>query len=153
MSFAPWMCQSIPCWRIFSIEAIFLPPGVMPPPRKVVELPELQPYIADFGKDGDFCLCAVQGTQVIGAAWCRYLQGYGSVEDMPELAVSLLPSFRGKGIGTVLLEKFLEEIKQRNLPGISLSVQKENPAHRLYERLGFEIVREQADTWVMVYHV
>ena len=77
----------------------------------------------------------------------------GSVEDMPELAVSLLPSFRGKGIGTVLLEKFLEEIKQRNLPGISLSVQKENPAHRLYERLGFEIVREQADTWVMVYHV
>ena len=71
--------------------------------------------------------------------WCRMvtiLQGYGSVEGMPELAVSLLPSFRGKGIGTVLLVKFLEEIQKRNLPGISLSVQKENPAHRLYERLG-----------------
>ena len=57
------------------------------------------------------------------------------------------------GLSEQEYEKFLEEIKQRNLPGISLSVQKENPAHRLYERLGFEIVREQADTWVMVYHV
>ena len=153
IEFRPMDVSEYPLLADFLYEAIFLPPGVMPPPREVIELPELQPYIADFGKDGDFCLCAVQGTQVIGAAWCRYLEGYGSVEDMPELAVSLLPSFRGKGIGTVLLEKFLESIKQRNLPGISLSVQKENPAHRLYERLGFEIVREQADTWVMVYHV
>lgn len=153
IEFRPMKVAEYPLLADFLYEAIFLPPGVTPPPREVIELPELQPYIADFGKDGDFCLCAVQGTQVIGAAWCRYLQGYGSVEDMPELAVSLLPSFRGKGIGTVLLEKFLESIKQRNLPGISLSVQKENPAHRLYERLGFEIVREQADTWVMVYHV
>lgn len=137
----------------FLYEAIFLPPGVTPLPREVVELPKLQPYIADFGKDGDVCLCAVNEQQVIGAAWCRYLQGYGSVEGMPELAVSLLPSFRGKGIGTVLLVKFLEEIQKRNLPGISLSVQKENPAYRLYERLGFEIVSDQGDTWIMVYHV
>lgn len=153
IEFRPMKAAEYPLLANFLYEAIFLPPGATPPPREVVKLPELQPYIADFGKNGDFCLCAVNEKQVIGAAWCRYLQGYGSVEGMPELAVSLLPSFRGKGIGSVLLKKFLEEIKQRNLPGISLSVQKENPAHRLYERLGFEIVREQADTWVMVYHV
>lgn len=153
IEFRPMKAAEYPLLADFLYEAIFLPPGTTPPPREVVELPELQPYIADFGKDGDFCLCAVIEEQVIGAAWCRYLRGYGSVEGMPEMAVSFLPSFRGQGIGTALLQRFLKEIKQRNLPGVSLSVQKENPAHRLYERLGFEIVREQEDTWVMVYHV
>lgn len=150
IEFRPMKKEEYPLLADFLYEAIFLPPGVTPPPREVVELPEVQSYIADFGKEGDFCLCAVQGTQVIGAAWCRYLQGYGNVEGMPELAVSLLPSARGQGVGTALLKRFLEEIQKRNMQGISLSVQKENPAHRLYERLGFEIVKEQADTWVMV---
>lgn len=68
IEFRPMDVSEYPLLADFLYEAIFLPPGVIPPPREVIELPELQPYIADFGKDGDFCLCAVQGTQVIGAA-------------------------------------------------------------------------------------
>ena len=77
IEFRPMKATEHPLLSDFLYEAIFLPPGVTPPPREVVEMPELQSYIVDFGKDGDFCMCAVQGTRVIGAAWCRYLQGYG----------------------------------------------------------------------------
>ena len=101
IEFRPMKATEYPLLSDFLYEAIFLPPGVTPPPREVVELPELQPYIVDFGKDGDFCMCAVQGTRVIGAVWCRYLQGYGSVEGMPELAVSLLQGYWHSSFGEV----------------------------------------------------
>ncbi len=43
----------------FLYQAIYLPQGVEPPPRSVVEHPELQVYIADFGTQcGDYCLVA-----------------------------------------------------------------------------------------------
>ena len=35
--------------REFLYQAIYLPEGMEPPPRSVVDLPELQVYIADFG--------------------------------------------------------------------------------------------------------
>ena len=68
IEFRPMKATEHPLLSDFLYEAIFLPPGVTPPPREVVEMPELQSYIVDFGKDGDFCMCAVQGTRVIGAA-------------------------------------------------------------------------------------
>lgn len=61
----------------FLYAAIFVPPGIEPPPFSVVELPELKAYVADFGScPGDFAFVAAGQGQLLGAAWCRLLTGY-----------------------------------------------------------------------------
>ena len=55
--------------REFLYQAIYLPAGTEPPPRTVVDLPELRVYIEDFGtRPGDFCLVAEVDGKVVGAA-------------------------------------------------------------------------------------
>lgn len=51
--------------------------------------------------------------------------------------ITLLPEFQNQGIGTYLLR----EIQKKAAAGISvrLTVKKDNPARRLYERLGFKV--------------
>ena len=61
--------------REFLYQAIYLPEGVEPPPRSVVDLPELQVYVTDFGtRPGDYCMAAEAEGNVVGAAWCRLLE-------------------------------------------------------------------------------
>ncbi|MBI2945794.1 MAG: GNAT family N-acetyltransferase [Candidatus Wallbacteria bacterium] len=50
--------------------------------------------------------------------------------------ISLLPEFRGKGVGSRLLQDLLEEADAKGV-AISLHVERNNPASRLYSRLGF----------------
>jgi len=61
--------------------------------------------------------------------------------------ICLLPEFRGKGIGSQILQKVIDENKGKN---IKLRVFKSNPAVRLYQRFGFEIVGETNSHFVMV---
>ena len=139
--------------REFLYQAIYLPEGVEPPPRSVVGLPELQIYIADFGtRPGDYCLAAeVEGT-VVGAAWCRIMEDYGHIDsDTPSLAISLLPEYRGRGIGTQLLNGLLLLLRENGYRRASLSVQKENPALCLYQRTGFRIVAETGTEYLMLW--
>ncbi|WP_218080819.1 GNAT family N-acetyltransferase [Anthocerotibacter panamensis] len=50
--------------------------------------------------------------------------------------IALLPKFRGKGIGTSLLNGLLTEAKQSGKP-VRLQVMRLNRAQGLYERMGF----------------
>ena len=88
--------------REFLYHAIYLPQGVEPPSQSVIDLPELQVYIADFGtRPGDHCIVAEAAGKAVGAAWCRIMADYGHTDnDTPSLAISLLPEYRGLGIGT-----------------------------------------------------
>jgi RimJ/RimL family protein N-acetyltransferase len=54
--------------------------------------------------------------------------------------IGLLPEFRGRGIATVLFGQLFEEADRDGLM-VSIHVERNNPARRLYERLGF-IARE-----------
>jgi len=54
-------------------------------------------------------------------------------ERTPELSVAVLPAYRGKGIGSHLVERLLQGVH-----ATSLSCDPVNPAWRLYLRLGFE---------------
>jgi len=55
--------------------------------------------------------------------------------------VCIDPLFRGKGIGTKLLQHAEEVAKQKNISKLSLNVEtQKEPAIRLYKRLGYEIV-------------
>lgn len=60
--------------REFLYQAIYLPEGAEPPPRSVVDLPELQVYVTGFGtQPGDHCLVAETEEKVVGAAWSRIM--------------------------------------------------------------------------------
>ena len=139
--------------REFLYQAIYLPEGVEPPPRSVVDLPELQVYVTDFGtQPGDHCLVAEVERKVIGAAWCRIMEDYGHIDnDTPSLAISLLPEYRGQGTGTQLLNALLLLLRENGYQRASLSVQKENPALRLYQRAGFRIVSEKGTEYLMLW--
>lgn len=91
-----------------------------PVSRSVLELPELATYISNWGRRSDHCLVAEVGGVVIGAAWCRIyagqVTGYGFVDDQtPELTMSLLPEYRGRGIGSELLGRLLELLQEKGL--------------------------------------
>ena len=139
--------------REFLYQAIYLPEGMEPPLRSVVDLPELQVYVTDFGtQPGDHCLVAEVERKVIGAAWCRIMEDYGHIDnDTPSLAISLLPEYRGQGTGTQLLNALLLLLRENGYQRASLSVQKENPALRLYQRAGFRILAEKGTEYLMLW--
>lgn len=142
----------VPLLEDFLYEAIFVPEGVEPPPRDIVRRPELRVYTDDFGTgEADLCLVAEVDGRIVGAVWSRVMEDYGHVADgVPSLAISLLPEWRGKGIGTRLLDSILVALRGRGYARVSLSVQKANRALRLYERAGFRTVSEDAEERVMV---
>jgi ribosomal protein S18 acetylase RimI-like enzyme len=107
----------------------------------VQKQPYLARYASGWGRVGDLGCVATKDTASIGAAWLRLWvkenRGFGYVSDeIPELAIAVLPNFRGQGIGTRLLMQVLEMAKGR-FPAVSLSVRAANSAVRLYERAGF----------------
>ena len=66
------------------------------------------------------------------------------------MAKSLLPGFRGQGIGTALLGAMLEALRAAGYARASLAVQKANYALRMYRKAGFEIVGENEEEYIMV---
>lgn len=135
----------------FLYEAIFIPEGIDPPPKSIIEKPELQVYVEDFGKKDDYCLVAEVNGVIIGAVCVRIMDDYGHIDDnIPSLAISLYKDFRGRKIGTALLENMLSLLKSKGYEKVSLSVQKENYACRMYIKSGFEIVGENDEEYIMV---
>ena len=57
--------------------------------------------------------------------------------------IALLRDYRNGGIGTMLIQKLLDEAASAGKP-FRISVVKYNPAIHLYERLGFKITGETA---------
>lgn len=56
----------------FLYEAIFIPKGVVAPPREIINAPELQVYVQDFGtQEGDICFVAEVDEKIVGAVWVR----------------------------------------------------------------------------------
>lgn len=135
----------------FLYEAIFVPEGAEKPPRTIVARPELQVYVKDFGKEkDDHGLVAEVDGKIIGAVWVRVMNDYGHIGDgIPSFAVSLYEEYRGKGIGTALMQRMLEELKQRGYEKASLAVQKANYAVRMYKKVGFEIIGENEEEYIM----
>ena len=136
----------------FLYEAIFIPEGVEAPARDIVERPELRIYYDDFGsRPGDHCLVAEAAGQAVGAVWTRIMNDYGHVDDeTPSFAISLLPDYRNQGIGTRLMREMLSLLKECGYKQASLAVQKANYAVRMYKEVGFEIIDENEEEFIMV---
>ena len=76
----------------FLYEAIFIPEGVSAPPKDIINQPDLQVYVKDFGKNkGDLCLVAQVSDKIVGAVWVRIMNDYGHIDnETPSFAISLL---------------------------------------------------------------
>lgn len=135
----------------FLYEAIYIPEGVEAPPKDIIRHPDLQIYIADFGKRTDVCYVAEIESNIVGAVWTRIMNDYGHVDDeTPSLSVSILKEFRNLGIGTALMKRILAALKERGYHQVSLSVQKTNYAVRMYEHVGFTVFCEKDEDYIMV---
>ena len=138
--------------REFLYEAIFIPKGIETPSKEVINAPELKLYIENFGtKKDDFCLVADCAGKVIGAVWVRIMNDYGHVDDRtPSLSISLYKEYRSKGIGSHLMREMFRLLESKGYSRVSLSVQKANYAVRMYLKLGFKIIHETEEEFVML---
>lgn len=135
----------------FLYEAIFIPKGIAKPPKSIINQPQLQVYIKDFGKPDDFCLVAETEDKIVGAVWVRIMNDYGHIDDeTPSLAISCCDGYRHLGIGTSLMKAILQLLKEKGYKRVSLSVQKENYAVNMYRKTGFKLAAETDEEYIML---
>lgn len=148
--------QDIPFLWETLYESIFTPEGQVPPSRNIIKHPSISKYVKDWGRAGDFGLIAMNNSgESIGSITIRYFKkdnkGYGYVNDeIPELGLAVLSEYRGLGIGTALIKTLLEQGKTMGITAISLSVDPNNPAMNLYKRIGFNEVRIEGTSVIML---
>ena len=111
-------------------------------------------YVYNWGRPGDAGVIALDEGFPVGAAWYRLFTddqpGYGFIDERtPELAIAVVPSRRGRGIGAELLEALLARAREDGHASLTLAVDRGNPAIRLYERFGFDEARTEGSTVVM----
>jgi ribosomal protein S18 acetylase RimI-like enzyme len=111
--------------------------------EEILAKPAIAHYISGWPRHGDLGVIA-EDRQPIGAAWWRLLPeddpGYGFIDAAtPEISIGIVPEHRGQGIGTALLDALIAKATDLRLPALSLSVDPDNPAIRLYQRIGFEV--------------
>lgn len=87
---------------------------------------------------GEMMAILLKDGQAVGMTNCEF----SGADTLDICNICLLPQCRGRGIGTALLGRY---IAQNTRPTLTLQVYKDNPARRLYERLGF-CVYEETDT-------
>jgi len=111
--------------------------------EKVLSLPMNRRYVEGWVRLGDAGVIAVDQTKrPLGAAWYRLYPdeapGYGFVSPtIPEIAIGVRDDARGQGIGNALLQALIALAQSQGYTALSLSVDRNNPALRLYERCGF----------------
>ena len=86
------------------------------------------------------------------AVWTRIMEDSGHIDDdTPSFAISLYKEYRGQGMGTELMMKMLEILKNAGFSRASLAVQKANYAVKMYRKVGFKIVDENEEEYIMVW--
>jgi GNAT superfamily N-acetyltransferase len=119
------------------------PDAELPLPRELVlEHPQVVVFHEDWGREGDAGFVAEEDGRPVGAVWWRLFtaerHGEGFVDERtPELAIAVVDGHRGRGIGGVLLEAIHEHGRRAGVARVSLSVEPDNPAKRLYARFGY----------------
>jgi GNAT superfamily N-acetyltransferase len=125
-------------------------------------IPHVRRYLEGWGRLGDVAVVAVAvDGRRLGAAWYRLFPGedpgWGFVAtDVPELSIGVAAEARGRGVGSALLNALLTLAREQGYRAVSLSVDRRNPARRLYERTGFHEagISDPTDTSVtMIAHL
>jgi ribosomal protein S18 acetylase RimI-like enzyme len=124
------------------------------PSRDVLKQPEYARYVEGWGRPGDtgFVVSDKGTKEVLGAVWYRVpsageKKSASQTESIPELAFAVKPGQRKRGLGAALLTQLVKANPHHS--AISLRASAHNPAVRLYERFGFEIVSDTDGTVTM----
>lgn len=136
----------------FLYEAIFIPEGAEEPPKSIIYNPELRVYTEGFGTEKhDYALIAEAEGKAIGAVWARIMKDYGHLDDnTPSFAISLYKEYRGYGIGTAIMKEMLRLLRIKGYKRASLAVQKANYAVKMYKNVGFRVVDENEEEYIMI---
>ena len=127
----------------------------LPPMEWVLEHPQVAPFHTAWGRAGDVALVAEEEHTRLGLVWYRFFtteeHGEGFVDaETPEVAIAVREDQRASGVGTALMEAIHARARENGVARISLSVDRENPARRLYERLGYVDVEPDDETGKMI---
>jgi GNAT superfamily N-acetyltransferase len=119
-----------------------------------VEDSSLWRYVAGWGRRGDAAVIALEGGFPVGAAWFRLFAGdepgFGFVDEQtPEVSIAVVPSRRGQGIGSDLLDSLIEVAREQGYGALSLTVANESPAMHVFEKQGFEKMEQTDGSWTM----
>jgi ribosomal protein S18 acetylase RimI-like enzyme len=127
-----------------------------PPFGQATHDPKVRQYFERWGRSGDTAVVAADPLtgQRLGMAWSRLYAAKnptaGFIDpEVPEVSIALIEDARGRKLGTQLMESLLEANRQAGFKKVSLAVEENNPAKRLYERLGFTQVRAEGPLQVM----
>jgi len=145
-SFLREMLYEAVCWR---------PDTDHPPIDEVLSNPDVSVIIDGWGRKGDVGLVAEVDGSPVGAIWYRLWtedhHTYGFVNaSIPEVGIGILLPYRRKGIGTLLFDRLHIIAGQAGYAQLSLSVEKENPAQKLYLNQGFCYVHESEEDYIMI---
>ena len=108
-------------------------------------------YVYNWGRPGDAGVIALDEGFPVGAAWYRLFTddqpGYGFIDERtPELAIAVVPSRRGLGVGEALLDALCDRARADGHRALSLSVARDNaPLVAFYEHHGFTVVGDGDD--------
>lgn len=135
-------------WALYAA-VTWNPRRELPPFELLIGHPELARYHQDWGRPGDLGVVAEIHGDVIGVACGRLFaeddHGDGYVDERtPELAVAVASGHQAEGIGTRLMAALAAAARDQGAPALSLSVDHDNPAVRLYERLGYRELSRDA---------
>ncbi len=121
--------------------------------RTIIQDPSIWVYIDGFGaKKDDYCLVAEENGIIVGAVWVRCIDAFGHIDDVtPEFAISVYPQYRNRGIGTNLMKSMIELLGSKGYKKTSLAVQKDNYAVKMYQNVGFKVIDENEQEYIMLY--
>jgi GNAT superfamily N-acetyltransferase len=124
------------------------------PKAELLDLPQLTIFHEGWGREGDTALAAELEGQLVGLVWYRFftedVHGEGFVDEAtPEVAIAVVEGQRGNGVGAALMQAIHERARADGVARVSLSVDHDNPARRLYERLGYVDVAEGDERMVL----
>jgi len=65
------------------------------------------------------------------------------------VAIAVVPSRRGHGVGSELMEALIDLAREQGYNGLSLSVADQSPAMHVFEKEGFQKVEQTDHSWTM----
>jgi len=126
--------DSIPSWTSTDDIARFLHETMRPYEDTVEDIHRALDYAfgTQIGKGG-FLVLGESNERLVGAVVMLNTGMQGYIPETVLVFVSILPEMRGTGLGTELIQRALDEAHGN----VKLHVEHDNPAKRLYERIGF----------------
>jgi GNAT superfamily N-acetyltransferase len=120
-------------------------PPDRPLPSDARSMPHVRRFVEGWGRAGDVGVIALSETgRPLGAAWARQLDEPLLRDEagasVAEVAIGVEDDARRAGTGSALLRALAREAATVGHRGLSLRVSPRNPAVRLYERAGYELV-------------